>query len=144
MRPILLLFNKSLSDGVLPERSKTSYIFPIFKSGDRSDIENYCPISILSYLAKVIESIITRKLCDFLLMSICLSQHGFVRGRSVLMNLLLYNDIIFEASKSKSQVSVYFNYSKAFMNIMLDRCRSLCPLLFCLFINDLLMAIQIM
>ena len=114
-RPLLLSFNKSLSSGLFPHQWETSFIFPIHKSADRSDIENYRPISILSSIAKVFESIVTRMLPDFLLIFIAQSQHGFVKGRSVLTNLLIYNDFLFDAFKNKSQVgSIYFDFSKGF------------------------------
>ena len=114
-RPLLHLFNESLSSGFFPHQWKISFIFPIHKSGNRSDVENYRPISILSTVPKVFESIVTRKLSDFPLLSIAQSQHGFVKKRSVLTNLLIYNDFLFEAFKNKSQVgSIYFDFSKAF------------------------------
>ena len=121
-KPILQLFNKSLSTGIFPSSWKNSYIYPIYKSGDKAEVQNYRPISILSTLAKVFESIVTSRLSDFLLLSIADSQHGFVKGRSVLSNLLIYNDFIFDAFKSRSQVdSVYFDFSKAFDTVNHDR-----------------------
>jgi hypothetical protein len=47
-RPLTLLFNKSLSEGVFPESWKRSYVVPIFKGGKRNLIENYRGIAILS------------------------------------------------------------------------------------------------
>ena len=96
-KPILLLYSKSLKTGIFPSKWKSSFIFPIFKLGDKNNVENYRPISILSALAKVFESIVTKRLSDFLL----LSQQGFIKGRSTSANLLLYNDYIFEAFKGK-------------------------------------------
>ena len=120
--PILQLFNKSLASGTFPLVRKTSFIYPIHKSGDRSDVKNYRPISILSTLAKVFESIVTTRLSNFLFLSIGDSQHGFVEGRSFLSNLLLYNDFIFEAFKNKTQVdSNYFDFSKAFDTVNHER-----------------------
>ena len=54
-------------------------------------------------MAKVFESIVTSRLSDFLL-SFADSQDGFFKGRSVLSNLLIYNDFIFDIFKSRSQV----------------------------------------
>ena len=84
-------------------------------------MQNYRPISILSTLAKVFESIVTSRLSDFLL-SFADSQDGFFKGRSVLSNLLIYSDFIFNAFKSRLQVdSVYFAFSKAFDTVYHDR-----------------------
>ena len=46
--PLLLLFNKSLSCGIFPSKWKDSYIFPKNKSGNKHEVSNYRPISILS------------------------------------------------------------------------------------------------
>ena len=76
----------------------------------------------LSSLAKVFESIVTKRLTDFFLLSICSSKHGFIKRRSTLTNLLLYNDYIFTAFKGKMQVDfIYFDFSKAFDTINHDR-----------------------
>jgi hypothetical protein len=57
-RPLTLLFNKSLSEGVLPESWKRSYVVPVFKGGKRNLIENYRGIAILSAMprCKVLKS----------------------------------------------------------------------------------------
>jgi hypothetical protein len=36
-RPLTLLFNRSLSEGIFPESWKRSYVVPIFKDGKRND-----------------------------------------------------------------------------------------------------------
>ena len=56
------LINKSLELGQFPENWRSANICPIYKSGDKSDITNYRPISLLSVASKVAEqniSIIT-------------------------------------------------------------------------------------
>ena len=52
--PLTLLFNKSLSLGVCPNKWKLSFIVPIFKKGDPTDKENYRPISITSIISRVL------------------------------------------------------------------------------------------
>ena len=49
-QPILLLFNKSLSTRVFPSKWNSSFFCPIFKSGDKHNVKNYRPISILATL----------------------------------------------------------------------------------------------
>ena len=44
------LINESLSSGVFPKILKTAKVVPIFKSGNKSNCENYRPISLLSVL----------------------------------------------------------------------------------------------
>ena len=87
----------------------------VYKSGKKSDASNYRPISIISMLAKIFESIVCSKLSEFLFPKIGTHQHGFIRGQSVLNNLFLYNDFLFEAFKVSLQVdSIYVDLSKAF------------------------------
>ena len=47
------IFNRSLSMGIYPDDWKMARVLPIFKSGDKDDIGNYRPISIMSAIAKV-------------------------------------------------------------------------------------------
>jgi Notch-like protein len=58
LAPPTYMCNKVLSLGVFPSRLKCSKINPIFKKGDRTDIANYRPLSILTSFAKIFERII--------------------------------------------------------------------------------------
>ena len=65
LKSMLKLPNNSLPRGIFPELWKNSFVFPIFKEGDKNDASNYCPISILSTIANIFESIITKRLTEF-------------------------------------------------------------------------------
>ena len=55
VQPLCHRFNLSLSTSVIPTESwKTHQIIPIFKSVDRSLISDYCPISLLCSVSKVL------------------------------------------------------------------------------------------
>ena len=41
-----------------------AYIMPIFKDGDRHNVTNYRPISLLNVFAKVFKSLIKEKILD--------------------------------------------------------------------------------
>jgi hypothetical protein len=62
------LFNRSLSDGVVPENFKSAYITPLLKKPDldASDPNSYRPISNLSILSKLLERVVARQLNDYL------------------------------------------------------------------------------
>lgn len=119
LAPHLCIFFKSLiSAGIFPSSLKTSYVIPIFKSGDKSDVKNYRPIAIQPTLAKVFESIILDHLYFQLCDHICLEQHGFMRGRSTTTNLLIFQEFVMSAFAESSQVdSIYLDFSKAFDKI---------------------------
>jgi hypothetical protein len=85
-RPLTLLFNKSLSEGVFPESWKWSYVVPIFKGGKRNLIENYRGIAILSAMPKLFELLVFDSLFFHLKSSIAVVQNGFFKGRSAVSN----------------------------------------------------------
>jgi exonuclease III len=113
--PLLILFNKSLSTGIFPRRWKIAHIIPIFKNGDKSRCENYRPISILSCFAKLFESVVYNHLYNFFKPVISEKQHGFVKGRSTVTNLLVYKNYLCKTFSTGGQVdSGYTDFSKAF------------------------------
>jgi len=52
-----ILFNKSLESSVLPDHWKEALVTPVFKKGDRTQVNNYRPISLTSPIYKIMESI---------------------------------------------------------------------------------------
>ena len=48
MRPFTIIFNKSLSEGVVPDSWKEAEVVPIFKKRKRDDPGNYRPVSLTS------------------------------------------------------------------------------------------------
>jgi len=46
-KPLCIIFNKSMQDGIIPNDLKISKIIPIYKSDDVKSVSNYRPISIL-------------------------------------------------------------------------------------------------
>ena len=73
------LFNQSIQQGIFPNCLKIARIVPIFKEGDKLNIENYRPIAILPILSKILEKVISNQLITFLEENDLLShmQHGF-------------------------------------------------------------------
>ena len=64
-------FNVCLTEGVFPDDWKLANIYPVFKSGNSQLLTNYRPISVLSILAKVFESLVHRQIY---LLIICYHQ----------------------------------------------------------------------
>lgn len=113
--PLTILFNKSIDEGKFPEQWKISYILPTFKSGNRSKVENYRPISILCAISKVMERIMFNRLYAHVKEYISIYQHGFVQGKSVQSNLLEYVNFIVESISNGGQIDTIFtDFSKAF------------------------------
>ena len=83
-KPISLLFNKIIENGHYPKRLKIARITPIFKAGDKDNINNYRPISNLETLNTIFEKLLSKRLNDFLNFNNVLNecQFGFRKGRS--------------------------------------------------------------
>ena len=65
IKPLTHLINVSLKSGVFPSELKLAKVVPIFKAGDTSAINNYRPISVLSFFSKVYEKIVYNHVLDF-------------------------------------------------------------------------------
>ena len=50
---LLILFNKTLNEGNIPDIWKKAEVKPIFKKGSKEDPGNYRPVSLTSLLCKV-------------------------------------------------------------------------------------------
>ena len=67
------LFNISLINGIVPLEWKKARVTPIFKGkGDKNDCGNYRPLSVISFIAKILEKCIQKQLLFYL------EQHDFI------------------------------------------------------------------
>ena len=90
--PLATVFNLSIEEGVVPLKWKEANIIPIFKKGLRNKSENYRPVSLTSVICKLLERLIKDHLVDFLVKNKLIdpSQHGFLKARSCLTNMLCF------------------------------------------------------
>ena len=89
------IFNLSLLLGTFPISWKTAHVTPLHKGGDRGDLNNYRPISKLSCLAKIMESLVNNQVKIFLSEHSVLSPHqsGFREKHSTISaTTLVVND----------------------------------------------------
>lgn len=63
---LVIIINCMLDTGVYPERLKVALIKPVLKAGDKFDVKNYRPISILPILNKIFEKALLFRLKGFL------------------------------------------------------------------------------
>ena len=93
-------------------------ITPIHKSGDKSSVKNYRPISLLCIISKVLEKIIYDKIISFVSKSISPFQFGFRRKHSTLHQLLLFLNSVYASFDANIQTDViYLDFKKAFDSV---------------------------
>jgi hypothetical protein len=112
-----ILYQNSLNCGKIPDEWKKAHIFPLFKKGDKSNVENYRPISLTCIACKLLEHIVHSSTMDFLDSNNILtpSQHGFRQGRSCETQLLTtLNDFSKTLNTSDQTDAVLLDFSKAF------------------------------
>lgn len=120
-KPLCIIYNRSLSEGVFPEIWKEAKVIPIPKSGDKTDVCNYRPISILPTLAKVFESLLCPIMYWHIKGSITEHQHGFFRNRSTATNLTNFVERTLANMSNGNEVdAIYSDFSKAFDKV--DHC----------------------
>ncbi len=115
--PISIIVNKSFESGEFPDSLKISKIFPLFKSGDKNSLNNYRPISQLSTISKVIETIAINQLTAFLNKNKILSkfQFGFREKHSTEHALLaIKQNLEHNRALNNFTVMVSIDLSKAF------------------------------
>lgn len=110
------LINKSLEEGVFPDCLKTANVIPIHKKGDRANLNNYRPISLLPVLSKIFEKIINQQLNTVVEDKyIDENQFGFRVGFNTEDAVVKFIDRIEkDLSLGLHVVSVYVDVSKAF------------------------------
>ena len=90
---------------------------PIYKKGCREDPGNYRPVSLTSVPGKIMEQIVLREIRQHVRdnRGIRPSQHGFMKGRSCLANLISFYDLVTRlVDEGKAVDVVYLDFSKAF------------------------------
>ena len=115
--PLAKLFILSLEEGIFPSEWKEANITPLFKKGSRNKPENYRPVSLTSVVCKLLEILIRDHIAEFHVKHklINTTQHGFLKARSCLTNLLCFLEEITQWVDDGSPVDVvYLDFQKAF------------------------------
>jgi len=117
---LTVIINTSIVTGVYPSLWKHGIITPIFKSGDRDEINNYRPITILPIISKVLEKIVANQLTSFLEENNLISntQHGFRSKLSTETALLKVTDEIYKnIDNNQINLLTLCDLSKAFDSV---------------------------
>lgn len=87
-KPVTLIFNNIVRDGVYPDEWKLGNWTPIHKTGDVGDMANYRGVSVLPGFNQVIEKLLHAQVYFSFKKHLNKKQHGFVKKKSTLSNLL--------------------------------------------------------
>jgi hypothetical protein len=115
--PLSVLFRKSLNDGVVPKDWKCANISAIYKSGPKDNPGNYRPVSLTAQACKIFESILRDRIVEHLRVFRLIndSEHGFVRNRSCLTNMLEFLEYVNNYVDSGKPIDIiYLDFRKAF------------------------------
>ncbi len=82
------LFNHSPHTGHIPSEWKSANVTPVHKKERKEPAENYRTISLLPIIGKVLERCVCLRFYDHIRHLITESQHGFLRQRSCVTQLL--------------------------------------------------------
>lgn len=113
--PLHFIFNLILRTSIYPDVWKESRVRPVYKKGNKNDVNNYRPIAIINNFSKSFEFVLHDSISSFASRLLTTSQHGFVPGRSTTTNLACITQTIAEGLDRRHQVDVvYTDFSKAF------------------------------
>ncbi|GAB0204157.1 mitochondrial enolase superfamily member 1 [Grus japonensis] len=119
-KPLSIIYQQSWLTGKVPVDWRLANVTPIYKKGWKEDSGNYRPVSLTSVPGKVMEQIILSAIVWHIQdnQGIRPSQHGFMKGRSCLTNLIsFYDKVTCLVNEEKAVDAVHLDISKAFDTI---------------------------
>ncbi|GAB0179524.1 mitochondrial enolase superfamily member 1 [Grus japonensis] len=116
-KPPYIIYQQSWQTGEVPVDWRLANVMPIYKKGRKEDPGNYRPVSLTSVPGNIMEqnilNVITQHIQDKQV--IRPSQHGFMKGKSCLTNLIsFYDKVTHLVEEGKAVDVVYLDFSKAF------------------------------
>ncbi|KAK3526926.1 hypothetical protein QTP86_004727 [Hemibagrus guttatus] len=117
--PFITTVINGLTSGHVPTVFKKARVIPILKKPalDPSDISNYRPVSLLSFLSKILERVVCNQLSDYLMQNNLHdpNQSGFKAAHSTETSLLALTEKLHAARSAKlSSVLILLDLSAAF------------------------------
>lgn len=115
--PLVHIFNLCIKQGVFPLALKNAIVVPIYKNGNKQQIENYRPISLTTHLSKLFEKLIKVRLISFLNKYKILSnrQYGFKEHTSTEDAVMyLLKNVYRSLEESNPCLCLFIDFKKAF------------------------------
>ena len=117
---LIKLYNACMKCGVFPNIFKTAQVIPLFKGGNREDVNCYRPISLLPILGKIFEKIISTRVVSFCdkFNLISPEQFGFRAKYSTEFAVLdIYEKLLHNLDTELSSCAIFLDLAKAFDSV---------------------------
>ena len=117
--PVLtIIFQNFFEIGKYPKIFKTAKVSALSKGGDRTDHDNYRPISVLTQLNQIFERLIHSRLSEFMKDKLHKNQFGFQKGHSTAHAITAINEhLINNLEKQKVSALLFLDLKSAFDTI---------------------------
>lgn len=97
VEPLTILINRCITHGIFPDCLKIAKVVAVHKKGDKTNLNNYRPISVLPVFSKVFETVLKNRMVNFFERNDVFDckQFGFRKNRSTTMAIHeLVNNIL--------------------------------------------------
>jgi len=115
--PLIYICNKMLSTGTFPTWRKFSQVFPLFKKGEKTEMSDYRPVSLLTSFSKIFEKVIYNRLLQHTKENniIVTDQYGFKNNSSTELAIFkLINQILSHINNKSLVCGIFCDLTKAF------------------------------
>ena len=114
---IAYLFNTSIDRRVVPNKWKIGTIVPLPKGGDKNNVTNLRPVSLLPLPGKLLEKVMHKRISKYLEVNNILSsfQGGYRKNHSMVQTIADFtDDILRERNVARFTLAIYIDLKKAF------------------------------
>lgn len=115
--PLTKLYNLSLKQCKFPSLWKVAHVMPLFKKGDKSDVNNYRPVSLISCVGKSFERVVHKHVYNHIVTHSLLYkyQSGFIPGHSTVHHLIeVIHHTCLALENYETSCQIFCDISKAF------------------------------